>query len=474
MITQVIGPFNSGTTLMYYYGSRYLNCKHDIYFWKHLIIDSSNEKKISEDIKNENFIAMIRHPYFWINSCKLNGYSLKRPKGLFNEISLISSINGNTYKQDFKNIIELWNSYYINYEKYFKNLFVVKLEDLTNKPKEVLEKIYNNMGIHRIKPFIFRGIIDRSLKIGKGHKPSNVSRNVSNSLYNIENIKYFYSRNSIDYINNNLNIQLINKYNYKLHYSKTIFFLHFHKAGGSSLVNCFNKKYNLHVPNINGNPHLKNPKIYGSNLIPFWDFTNEQFQCWVQTLDKEQFIAFEWNYFKHYNDIDTTKIELITQIRDPFNRFMATNKVNNNNGNYISYESENLKWGKKEGNYFNVNFNKYNYYVKMLNGLGDIHNIEVNETHLEIAKKQLDKFFFVIILEEPESYKPFEKYYNVAHGIYKNDSKKYLQNKEQIEFKKNFIEKNALDYKLYNYAKEKFKNVSENILPYINEGINEL
>ena len=110
----------------------------------------------------------------------------------------------------------------------------------------------------------------------------------------------------------------------------------------------------------------------------------------------------------------------------------------------------------------------------MLNGLGDIHNIEVNETHLEIAKKQLDKFFFVIILEEPESYKPFEKYYNVAHGIYKNDSKKYLQNKEQIEFKKNFIEKNALDYKLYNYAKEKFKNVSENILPYINEGINEL
>ena len=94
--------------------------------------------------------------------------------------------------------------------------------------EEVLEKIYNEMGFQRIKPFIFSKIIDRSLKVGKGHKSSNISRNVSKSLYNIENIKYFYSRKSIEYINNNLNIQLINKYNYKLHYSKTIFFLHFH------------------------------------------------------------------------------------------------------------------------------------------------------------------------------------------------------------------------------------------------------
>jgi len=56
------------------------------------------------------------------------------------------------------------------------------------------------------------------------------------------------------------------------------------------------------------------------------------------------------------------------------------------------YATENIKWTKNLTQNFFVNYNKYNYYTKILNGLGDDPGVEITDEHLKIAKNNLLKF----------------------------------------------------------------------------------
>jgi len=226
---------------------------------------------------------------------------------------------------------------------------------------------------------------------------------------------------------------------------KIIFFLHFHKSGGTTINDLFNK-YKKHEPNTNGNPWSKSNK----EIIKFWNYDKDEFNKFKYYLlsQKINFVSFEWNYFKFYDEIDLTNIELIVCIRDPYKRYIS-NMMIYNMQNMHDFNNKTIWWRRERSNQeFTVNFNKYNYYTKMLNGFGEQPNIEINQTHLEIAKNNLLKFSTIVILEDKDTFQLLEKYniYTVEHKNKNNNKNNILFDLE--EFKKY----NMYDYELYNYA----------------------
>lgn len=225
---------------------------------------------------------------------------------------------------------------------------------------------------------------------------------------------------------------------------KCVIFLHFHKAGGTT-INSFFKKYNKWKPNRNGNPLWLDKKY-----VNFWDYNREEFNIFKNILLEcnIEFIAFEWNYFKFYKEIDYSNIELITCIREPYKRFISNMCVDKYNDSY-KYNNATISERRRGV----VNYNKYNYYTKMLNGFGNRPNIQINDEHLEIAKKNLSKFSIILILEDKNTFKLLQKYKKICtHKIHKNKNKnKKIRNVIDIN---DFKKKNKYDYELYEYAKK--------------------
>ena len=112
--------------------------------------------------------------------------------------------------------------------------------------------------------------------------------------------------------------------------SKTLLvFLHFHKAGGTSIVNAARKRHNLFEPNNNGNPkqYERNKK----SKIPFWTYSGEKLVNFIARCLNENgatFIAAENSWFQNVSIINEefkrqNRIELVTQFRNPFARFVS-------------------------------------------------------------------------------------------------------------------------------------------------------
>ena len=244
--------------------------------------------------------------------------------------------------------------------------------------------------------------------------------------------------------------------------SKLIIFLHFHKAGGTTINKMFNN-HNKYPENHNGNPfHL-------SKIITYWNYNRRQFNYFKNHCinNNVEFICLEWNFFKFFNELNLDNIELITCIRDPYSRFKSNlnhnsqlfYKVKNYKLNYKDWVKETIFWKTKDNvKKFKLNYNKYNYYVKLLNGLGDNPDIEINESHLDNAKNILSKFNTILILEDKSSFNLLNKYNILYDNTKKNVCHEYNTNliiPSYEEFKK----ENYYDYKLFEYAKELSENM---------------
>ena len=282
---------------------------------------------------------------------------------------------------------------------------------------------------------------------------------------------------------------------------KIILFVHFHKAGGTTIVNKFRVDggYKCWRPNANGNP-----KSQSNNVLQFWNYNRTQFTNFLldgasqsqssesrrmkNTTNKEkggdsdgvEFLAMEWNFLQqdHFFQPDINylqndaNIELITILRDPYERFISNfnflldninrDKINDDNeygplewsqkdfirkrgsvypievnvknkmgGTHIRIGNKpTIQYGKVITNVdFHLNHNKPNYYVSYLNGFAqngddsgdekendnysfDYFAFGLNRTHLNIAKQRLrDMFDVILILERPDTYQQLYKYF---------------------------------------------------------------
>jgi len=226
-----------------------------------------------------------------------------------------------------------------------------------------------------------------------------------------------------------------------------VFFLHMHKAGGTTITYLF-RKLKWYPRNGNGNPWR------GKGVVNFWEYGKQQFNDFLLKLyaTKVQFIAFEWNYFKNVEEIDKSRIRLVTCIRDPYSRFVSNMFAHGANASELLNPLTwmNRDFHLKKGNLW-VNFNMPNYYVKMLNGYGDEPHREVSREDLETAKLHLNDFDVVVILEVAESFRLLKKYGIEYDGEIKNvNHKKRVIGMTQEQFRA----LNELDYEIYEYAKK--------------------
>lgn len=191
-----------------------------------------------------------------------------------------------------------------------------------------------------------------------------------------------------------------------------ILFLHFHKCAGTSINNAF-KNFSKYPININGNPFKTDNEI-----LQFWNYNSLDFENFKKSLIENniQFIALEWNFFKNYNSINLSNIELITIMRDPYKRYISNMLFDKS---YVMRSYEKKKKIKHYNNFF-LNYNKFNYYTKMLSGLGNDLDTKITIKHLNDAKKNLEKFSIIIILEISETFNLLNKY-----NIYNVEKKKY-------------------------------------------------
>ena len=253
--------------------------------------------------------------------------------------------------------------------------------------------------------------------------------------------------------------------------TKLILFLHFTKAGGSSIVSAAKKLQNLYLPNNNGNPHDR----ITEQRIPFWTFSDEHFMAFLSYCRDHgtTFIATENEWFHSPSVFNEEfklryRIELVTQIKNPFDRFIS---------NY--FFSAQFLWLQvpfvQRLKMYHLrkmthHFTDWNMYVRVLSSQFD-HN--VTEKDLEIAKRELDKFDLVTVLEMPDVAKIWTAKYgmNIQH---RNANMKYNEiyaaERERDEdfdqnlqrFQEEFEILNRFDYMLYDYAKQLHAGFSTN------------
>lgn len=228
----------------------------------------------------------------------------------------------------------------------------------------------------------------------------------------------------------------------------------FHKCGGTTIIQnilgCKNTIININEKLFYNNGNIWKNKNKKRQILEIWNFNQSQ-------LDKLKvpFFSLEWNYFTKYNQLDLNQYKQIVCFRKPYSRYISEINFNDpsrppNLLTYDLFKKYPLQWKRKESpnQRFNINFNQDNYYTKMLNGLGQYHNINVDDSHLSNAKERLNKFSIILILEQKETFKLLEKI-----GVEFSDKvKKKPIDKNILVDKKAFEKNNKYDILLYQYA----------------------
>ena len=238
---------------------------------------------------------------------------------------------------------------------------------------------------------------------------------------------------------------------------KKILFMHFHKSFGSSVVNTFKHKFKLHDMNMNGNPWVEN-----SHVILFNEMNNNELTNWYNSINCD-LVCLEWNFFTNFNQLHSKLFNFITILRDPYDRFISTYKLylarkGNEKDNIWEFSSKKFDnfyiQGKmqkcKNQKKFPIIINEFNYYTKMINGLGNTHNSQINEYHYQNAIKILKTFDVktdVAIKNNDYNFNNFGIDKIKKDNVNKNKTMTVIDN----EFKEYFMKENLYDYKIYNF-----------------------
>jgi len=265
--------------------------------------------------------------------------------------------------------------------------------------------------------------------------------------------------------------------------TKLIIFLHFHKAGGTSIVRAAKKRQNLFSPNGNGNPKFKSG-FFGK--IPFYDYSKEGLISFFGECLNENnatFIATENRYFRSAPAIDTAfkrqnRIELVTQIRNPFDRFVSNFFFDLRLGAYRESESvRDLSFVQRLKRYHSCGdgpgfaalcslqfngTNDWNMYIRVLTDQFN-RSQKVTAEALDVAKSEMDKFDLVTVLEMESASDLWAAKYGLEvqrvnaqtkyDEIYAAERKKhYGFDREFKKFQEEYERLNRFDYLLYEYA----------------------
>lgn len=171
------------------------------------------------------------------------------------------------------------------------------------------------------------------------------------------------------------------------HY-RLIWFQHFHKAAGTTIVNLARKNgERLYSGNINGSPVDQ----YG-NSLPVWSMNGTRLSDFVDHCQEQgcTFVGPEWGV----GDLETLsrdpRVVTVTCVREPYERFVSNYIFDFRLGYTSSKDIEQYVGSKRS-------FSRFNYYTHMLARIGE-DDSTISSRDFLAAKQALEKFDYVGIV----------------------------------------------------------------------------
>jgi hypothetical protein len=272
---------------------------------------------------------------------------------------------------------------------------------------------------------------------------------------------------------------------------RKVFFLHFRKSGGTSVVHAFRTlldpqhKLTMYPNARNGNPwdhhhHHGDAAAAPPSIVPLWRFDDAALATFADHVDTlgVNFVACEWGM---PDPCHLPSYCLITVLRDPFHRFTSEFKFRDKftqynaatgryepevrDGKASEWQMHSLFWNRDHGEPFAVSINKDNYFVRQLCGLSERPDLTMTDEHLQEAKRRLRHFEAVLVLEQPQSHALLLRTgWNVTSLPHANTgaARGGLDAASLMDIERaQFVQANALDYELYEYAKQQSEQQSE-------------
>jgi hypothetical protein len=221
----VMGPFNSGTTLMFRYQRRLYDVigeAHDA-FWKHSMPpdyestkftrwETGTKMPVRQIMSDTLFICMVRLPYFWLASTSRSPYGIGftgRHKSFSHKIRCPVTLRNRRYS----NLVTFWNHYYSRVHEHIETkgqLRYVRLDHLVNHPERTLEDLKSLMDP---KPGVSMDEVIEQISNRPSKKHNSYGREAKEK-YRIENVAKMISGQDLDFINSQLDAGLMKKFGF--------------------------------------------------------------------------------------------------------------------------------------------------------------------------------------------------------------------------------------------------------------------
>ncbi|MEM9805444.1 MAG: hypothetical protein AAF959_09190 [Cyanobacteria bacterium P01_D01_bin.56] len=183
---------------------------------------------------------------------------------------------------------------------------------------------------------------------------------------------------------------------------RLIWFQHFHKAAGTSIVNLAKLNQEVLYPNHdNGNPLDENGQI-----IPLWDYSDSELTQFIDRCEDMgvTFVANEWEAVNFELLANDPRVFIITCFRDPLKRLLSNF--------YFDYWSGYTNCDSIE-QYLNSDgcFTMFNYYCRILSRHnGSVKSVDVAQ--FEAAQVELAHFDHLVLLESDRNFSDLRKALN--------------------------------------------------------------
>ena len=200
------------------------------------------------------------------------------------------------------------------------------------------------------------------------------------------------------------------------HY-RLIWFQHFHKAAGTSIVNLAKVNREVLYPNQdNGNPLDEN-----GQLIPLWDYSDSELTQFIDRCESMgvTFVANEWRAVNFELLANDPRVVVITCFRDPLKRLLSNF--------YFDYWSGYTDCDSIE-QYINSDgcFTMFNYYCRILSR-HDSSTQSIGEEHFEAAQAELAHFDRIVVLESDRDFSAIRKALNWPEDVQSRHQNKSSQ-----------------------------------------------